>query len=112
MIAVENLEKVVFAVEVANDGLEAVEKMIATPIGYYDVILMDIQMPKMDGYEADRRICALPEPEKASVPIVAVTANAFGEDCEAALKAEMNKHLAKPYDIPQIIKTLENLLSS
>ena len=63
-------------------------------------------MPKMDGYEAARRIRALPEPEKASVPIVAVTANAFGEDCEAALKAGMNKHLAKPYDIPQIIQTI------
>lgn len=79
MIAVENLEKVGFAVEVANDGLEAVEKMIANPSGYYDVILMDIQMPKMDGYEA-------------------------------ALKAGMNKHLAKPYDTPQFIQTLYSLL--
>ena len=110
MIAVENLENVGFAVEVANDGLEAVEKVSANPAGYYDVILMDIQMPKMDGYEAARRIRALPEPEKASVPIVAVTANAFGEDCEAALKAGMNKHLAKPYDIPQIIQTLYSLI--
>jgi CheY-like chemotaxis protein len=110
MIAVENLENVGFAVEVANDGLEAVEKVSANPAGYYDIILMDIQMPKMDGYEAARRIRALPEPEKASVPIVAVTANAFGEDCEAALKAGMNKHLAKPYDIPQIIQTLYSLL--
>lgn len=110
MIAVENLENVGFAVEVANDGLEAVEKVSANPAGYYDIILMDIQMPKMDGYEAARRIRAMPEPEKASVPIVAVTANAFGEDCEAALKAGMNKHLAKPYDIPQIIQTLYSLL--
>ena len=110
MIAVENLENVGFAVEVANDGLEAVEKVSANSAGYYDVILMDIQMPKMDGYEAARRIRAMPEPEKASVPIVAVTANAFGEDCEAALKAGMNKHLAKPYDIPQIIQTLYSLI--
>ncbi len=110
MIAVANLENAGFAVEVANDGVEALEKVSTNPAGYYDVILMDIQMPKMDGYEAARRIRALPEPEKASVPIVAVTANAFGEDCEAALKAGMNKHLAKPYDIPQIIQTIYSLL--
>ena len=110
MIAVANLENAGFAVEVANDGVEALEKVSTNPAGYYDVILMDIQMPKMDGYEAARRIRALPEPEKASVPIVAVTANTFGEDCEAALKAGMNKHLAKPYDIPQIIQTIYSLL--
>lgn len=110
MIAVANLENAGFAVEVANDGVEALEKVSTNPTGYYDVILMDIQMPKMDGYEAARRIRALPEPEKASVPIVAVTANTFGEDCEAALKAGMNKHLAKPYDIPQIIQTIYSLL--
>ncbi|MBR3813813.1 MAG: transporter substrate-binding domain-containing protein [Spirochaetaceae bacterium] len=110
MIAVANLENAGFAVEVANDGVEALEKVRTNPAGYYDVILMDIQMPKMDGYEAARRIRALPEPEKASVPIVAVTANTFGEDCEAALKAGMNKHLAKPYDIPQIIQTIYSLL--
>lgn len=110
MIAVANLENAGFAVEVANDGVEALDKVSTNPAGYYDVILMDIQMPKMDGYEAARRIRALPEPEKASVPIVAVTANTFGEDCEAALKAGMNKHLAKPYDIPQIIQTIYSLL--
>ena len=110
MIAVANLENAGFTVEVANDGVEALEKVRTNPAGYYDVILMDIQMPKMDGYEAARRIRALPEPEKASVPIVAVTANTFGEDCEAALKAGMNKHLAKPYDIPQIIQTIYSLL--
>ena len=110
MIAVANLENVGFAVEVANDGLEAVEKINSNPAGYYDVILMDIQMPRMDGYEAARKIRVMADSKKASVPIVAVTANAFGEDCEAALKAGMNKHLAKPYDIPQIIQTLYSLL--
>lgn len=110
MIAIENLKNVGFTVDVANDGLEALEKVTSNPAGYYDIILMDIQMPKMDGYEAARKIRALPEPEKASIPIIAVTANAFGEDCEAALKAGMNKHLAKPYDIPQIIQTIYSLL--
>ena len=78
--------------------------------GYYDLILMDIQMPVMDGYEATRQIRALEDKDKASIPIVAVTANAFEEDRQVAMKAGMNGHLAKPYDVPAIMKTLKELL--
>ncbi len=110
MIATEILEGAGFAVEIANDGTEAVEKMTAAPPGYYDIILMDIQMPQMNGYEAARRIRALDDPEKASIPIVAVTANAFEEDRKQALEAGMNTHLAKPYDIPKMMETLAAIL--
>ena len=68
-------------------------------------------MPKMDGYEAAKQIRALDDKKKANTPIVAVTANAFEEDRQTALEAGMNGHLAKPYDIPAIMKTLTELLS-
>ena len=111
-ILAENiLTNVGLEVEIANDGTEAVEKMISAPAGYYDIILMDIQMPKMDGYEATRQIRALEDKEKANIPIVAVTANAFEEDRQLALDAGMSGHLAKPYDVPAIMKTLKELLS-
>jgi CheY-like chemotaxis protein len=72
---------------------------------------MDIQMPVMDGYQASRLIRALEDPEKARVPIVAVTANAFEEDRKLALEAGMNGHLAKPYDIPKMLETLTDLMA-
>ena len=85
--------------------------MKAAPAGYYDVILMDIQMPRMDGYEAAKKIRELDDPAKASIPIVAVTANAFEEDRKVAMAAGMNGHLAKPYDIPAMLETLGRLLN-
>ncbi|MBR4554970.1 MAG: transporter substrate-binding domain-containing protein [Ruminococcus sp.] len=100
-----------FSVDIADDGTAAVEKMRSAPAGYYDIVLMDIQMPKMDGYEATRQIRALEDKKKACIPIVAVTANAFEEDRGAALDVGMNGHLAKPYDVPAIMKTLKELLS-
>ena len=72
---------------------------------------MDIQMPRMDGYEAAKLIRAMEDPEKAKIPIVAVTANAFEEDRKLALGAGMNGHLAKPYDIPKMLQTLTELLA-
>ena len=110
MIAVEILKSAGFTIDIASNGAEAVEKMEATPAGTYDVILMDIQMPVMDGYEAAKRIRAMEDLEKAEIPIIAVTANAFEEDRKIALEAGMNGHLAKPYDIDAIMKTLSELL--
>ena len=80
------------------------------PAGTYNIILMDIQMPLMDGYEAARMIRAMEDQAKANIPIVAVTANAFEEDRKLALEAGMNGHLAKPYDIPKMMETLRQLL--
>ena len=84
--------------------------MKEAPAGYYDIILMDIQMPKMDGYTAARHIRALDEPEKAGIPIVAVTANAFEEDRKIDMEAGMDGHLAKPYYIPKMMETIKKLL--
>ena len=110
MIAETILKEAGLDVEIAGDGTEAVEKMKAAPAGYYDIILMDIQMPRMDGYEAARQIRALEDRDKAGIPIVAVTANAFEEDRKTAMDAGMNGHLAKPYDIPEIMRTLKELM--
>ena len=97
-------------IDLAEDGGIAVEKMKAAPAGYYDIVLMDIQMPKMDGYEAARLIRNLDDPQKACIPIVACTANAFKEDQEIALEAGMDGHLAKPYNVPQMMETLNRLI--
>ena len=110
MIAEEILEEVGFDVDIAGDGTVAVEKMESAPAGTYDIVLMDIQMPCMDGIEATRRIRALGDPRKAGVPIVAVTANAFLEDQKTAMEAGMDGHLAKPYDVPAMMETLARLL--
>ena len=110
MIAEAILTEAGLIVEIASDGSEAVEMVKAAPGGTYDIILMDIQMPVMDGYEAAKQIRALEDPQKAGIPIVAVTANAFEEDRKIALEAGMNGHLAKPYDIPAMMETLRRLV--
>ncbi len=111
MIAEAILTEAGLEVEIVGDGTEAVEKMETVPAGYYDIIMMDIQMPVMDGYEAAKRIRSMDDKRKAGIPIIAVTANAFEEDRKTALEAGMNGHLAKPYDIPAIMETLKELLN-
>ncbi len=76
-----------------------------------DIILMDIQMPNMDGYEATRKIRAMADPDKAGIPIIAMTANAFDEDRQKALEAGMNGHIAKPINMDILEKTLSNIWS-
>ena len=109
-IAQAILERAGFNVDIAVDGSTAVDMMKNAAAGTYDVVLMDIQMPVMDGYEAARQIRALDDQGKAQIPIIAVTANVFEEDRKLALQAGMNGHLAKPYDIPEIMRTLEQML--
>jgi len=111
MIAEAILTESGLEVVIANNGEEAVRLMEEAPAGTYDIILMDIQMPVMDGYKAARLIRAFEDRRKAEVPIVAVTANAFEEDRKLALEAGMNGHLAKPYDIPKMLETLSDLIS-
>ena len=110
-IAVEILRGAGFVVDTAEDGEVAVQKMEQVPAGQYDLILMDIQMPNMDGYEATRRIRAMADERKANTPIFAMTANAFEEDRQNALNAGMNGHIAKPLDIPHLLHVLEDALS-
>ncbi len=109
-IAAEILYENGFEVECAEDGTVAVEKVRDSKPGYYDLILMDIQMPKMDGYEATREIRALENKELASIPIVAMTANAFDEDKKKAAEAGMNDHIAKPIDIINLMNVLQKIL--
>ena len=104
------LEEAGFVVDQAVNGQAALEKIATAAPGQYALVLMDIQMPVMDGYEATRRIRALPNPAKAQIPIVAMTANAFAEDRENALAAGMNEHIAKPFDIHTLLWKLAEIL--
>ena len=104
------LEEAGFSVDQAVNGQAALEKVATAAPGQYALVLMDIQMPVMDGYEATRRIRALPDPAKARIPIVAMTANAFAEDRENALAAGMNEHIAKPFDIHTLLWKLAEIL--
>lgn len=104
------LEDAGFLVEQAVDGLEAVEKVKESRGGYYNGILMDIQMPVMDGYEATRKIRQLNNPALSQTPIIAVSANAFDEDKEASAKAGMNAHIEKPIQLDYLFSTLDELL--
>ena len=99
-----------FMVETAENGQVAVDMVSASQPGYYDAVLMDIQMPIMDGYAATRAIRALDDEALANVPIIAMTANAFQEDVQAALDAGMQAHVAKPIDVDVLLKELKAVL--
>jgi len=99
-----------FMVDTAENGQIAVDLVSSSAPGYYNAILMDIQMPVMDGFEATRSIRSLPDPSLARIPIIAMTANAFKEDVQATLDAGMEAHIAKPIDVDVLIKTLTDVL--
>ena len=111
-IAIEILKDVGLVVDRANDGLQCVEMMEAAPSGYYDLVLMDIQMPRMNGYEATRIIRQMKDKEKANITILAMTANAFEEDKREAIESGMNAHLSKPIEVDKLVKTLKRSLNS
>ena len=109
-IALMILEEFGFQADYAVNGQDAVEKISNSKPGDYDLILMDIQMPIMNGYEAAKKIRALDNPILANIPIIAMTANAFSEDVENALKAGMNGHIAKPLDVSKMLETMTAVL--
>ena len=108
-IAMAVLEEAGFEVEEAENGAIAVDKIKIKGAKYYNIVLMDIQMPVMDGYTATEQIRSLEDPELANIPIIALSANAFEEDRKASAEAGMNGHLAKPVDIAELLKTLRNI---
>ena len=111
-IALEMLEMTGLTVDQAQDGIQAVDKIVENEDGYYDLIFMDIQMPRMNGYDATRAIRAMGRNYCKNIPIIAVTANAFAEDVHAAKTVGMNEHIAKPFDAEKLLATLEKYLHS
>ncbi|WP_296119333.1 ATP-binding protein, partial [uncultured Eubacterium sp.] len=109
-IAAVILERAGLKVERVEDGLECVNRITEMPAGTYDIILMDIQMPKMDGYKATQTIRDLSDQEKACIPIIAMTANAFEEDKRAAIAAGMNGHIAKPIQVDKLLSILAEII--
>ena len=104
------LENAGFELDIVENGQLAVDKMRDMPAGTYDLVLMDVQMPVMDGYAATRAIRALEDPIRSGVPIIAMTANAFDEDREEAINSGMNGYVAKPIDIKKLMETLDEFL--
>ena len=108
-IATAIIEEIGLEVDIAEDGTDAVNMMSSAEGRKYDLIFMDIQMPKMDGYTATREIRTLDDPKCANIPIIAMTANAFEEDRKKAIKAGMNGHIAKPISADAILENLEQI---
>ena len=111
-IAVGLLEATGAAIETAENGREAVDKFAASLPGYYDLILMDVQMPVMDGHEATRTIRALDRRDAGEIPILAMTANAFSEDVEKSLASGMNGHISKPIDLQEVFEKITAALQA
>ena len=110
-IAVAILTEAGFEVEVAENGKTAVEMLANSEVGYYKLILMDVQMPIMNGYDATKQIRVLENKELANIPILAMTANAFEEDKQAAIDCGMNGHIAKPIDVGKLMATLDKIIT-
>lgn len=110
-IATAILEQAGLQVDSVEDGTDAVARMNTAAEDQYDLILMDVQMPRMDGYTATRKIRAMENPRKANIPIVAMTANAFDEDRKKAFAAGMNAHVAKPIDMAVLSHTLDEIFA-
>lgn len=111
-IAVTILEQMGLSVDRVEDGIQCVSRIEQSPADRYDLILMDIQMPNMDGYKATEAIRRLTDPDKAGIPIVAMTANAFEEDKKMALSKGMNAHIAKPIDVAKVEEVLFSILQN
>ena len=105
-IAEAILERVGLKIERVEDGVQCVDRIAKMPVGTYDMILMDIQMPKMDGYKATQEIRHLPDKDKACIPIIAMTASAFEEDKREAIAAGMNGHITKPINVDELMAIL------
>ena len=110
-IAITILERAGLKVDRVENGVECVNRIVGKPAGTYDLILMDIQMPKMDGYKATKEIRSLQDKAKASIPIVAMTANAFEEDKKKAFDAGMDGHIAKPINIEDLFVVLTDIIN-
>lgn len=110
-IAEELLTEAGFTVEIAENGQKAVNLLRKSEAGYYQLVLMDVQMPVMNGYEAAKAIRDLADRKLASIPILAMTANAFEEDRKEALKSGMNGHIPKPINIDVLFETMNQILS-
>ena len=109
-IATELLQEEGCTVDRAKDGVECVDMLEKAANGTYQLILMDVQMPVMNGYDATKKIRRMDDPQKANIPIVAMTANAFSEDKQVALDAGMNDHIAKPINMSVLVPTLRKYL--
>ena len=109
-IATELLQEEGCTVDRAKDGVECVDLLEKAANGTYRLILMDIQMPVMNGYDAAKKIRQMDDPQKAGIPIIAMTANAFSEDKQAALDAGMNDHVAKPINMNVLVPTIRKYL--
>ena len=109
-IAEAILEHAGLKIERVEDGIQCVNRIMEMPAGTYDMILMDIQMPRMDGYKATQAIRRLPDKDKACIPIIAMTANAFEEDKREAIAVGMNGHITKPIQVDKLLSTLAEIM--
>jgi signal transduction histidine kinase/CheY-like chemotaxis protein len=110
MILKELLSDTKLTIDEVSDGQEALDTFAASAEAYYNLIFMDVQMPNMDGHEASRRIRSLPRPDAKTIPIIAMTANAYRDDIDRAFAAGMNGHIAKPIDMTEVMKSLNRWL--